>query len=83
MKTIFLSLILTAPALLGADDNATKTLGMMNGHFWIMIPAAHSLRETFVLGLLDGWKLRGDTSDTTSGAVVSEMSVGGAQVADD
>ncbi len=64
---IFLSLTLSVSANGGTSDD--QTLGMKNGRFWNAL-TSDSERAFFLLGLEDGWSLRGDTEDTVSGKVI-------------
>jgi hypothetical protein len=64
-------ILLFLATLVGAGDGANddQTLGMKNGRFWNTL-TTDSERTLFVLGLQDGWSLRGNTEDTVSGRVI-------------
>jgi hypothetical protein len=76
MKKLCLVFVLGAVALCAADG-PNETFGMKNGRFWINLPSNDASRVAFLIGLLDGWELRGYTQDIVSGSVLIAMSSDG------
>jgi hypothetical protein len=65
MKRLFLVILLTTASICAAD-NPEETFRMKNGRFWNGLVAPDN-RVTFLLGLIDGWKLRETTKDVIPG----------------
>jgi len=61
---------------LNAAEPSHQTIGMKNGRFWNTVESV-DFKHAFILGLLDGWELRGDTQDIVKSNVVIIMSGGG------
>jgi hypothetical protein len=82
MKRTFVTLILLISILsrvaIAANKEDTETLGLKNGRFWNALPDEISYRRLFLVGILDGWELRGNTEDEVSGKVLGAMSKCGA-----
>jgi hypothetical protein len=75
MKKLCLFLVV-ASVVLSAAEPADQTLHLKNGRFWNVLESAEN-RHAFVLGLMDGWQLRGDTQDIIKGSVIIAMSGSG------
>lgn len=75
MKKLWL-LLMTACLALNAADPPDQTLRMKNGRFWKVLESVE-YRHAFVLGLMDGWELRGDTQNYHKGSVLIIMSGSG------
>lgn len=77
MKRTFATLILLISILsrgaIAADKDGAETFGLKNGRFWNTLPEG-SARPLFLLGILDGWELRGQTEDEVSGKVILALS---------
>ncbi len=67
----FVAFMIASVALIAADS-PDQTFGLKNGRFWNSLPTADT-RHTFVMGLLDGWELRGHTEDAALGRVLTAM----------
>ena len=69
---LFFVFILYAGTVVG-EEATGKTFGMQNGRFWndLADDQAHAL---FLIGIFDGWQLRGHTEDTVLGKVITAMS---------
>jgi hypothetical protein len=63
VKRVSLILLLATAAICAEDNNPQETFDMKNGRFWNGLVSPDS-RVTFMLGLIDGWKLREFTKDT-------------------
>src|SRR5258706_16314731 len=74
MRKLCLLLVVASVSLLTADD-PSRTFGLNNGRFWNSLPNVDT-RHTFVMGLLDGWGLRGNTEEATQGRVINAMTGG-------
>jgi hypothetical protein len=66
---VIIFLFLTTFTAAGGGGNDDQTIGMKNGRFWNSL-TTDSERTLFVLGLRDGWSLRGNTEDTVSGKII-------------
>ena len=66
---MLLLLILRIGATAAGADNEDQTYGMKNGRFWNGLDD-DSERTAFLVGLDDGWSLRGDTESIVSGKVL-------------
>lgn len=64
---VWIALLICAMALLGAETDEDQTLQLKNGRFWVRLDADQ--RTMFLVGLQDGWTLRGDTEASSLGAV--------------
>jgi hypothetical protein len=67
MKKLFVVFLLAATSILAAD-NPEETFQMKNGRFWSHLgSSADEYKSVFLLGLFDGWTLRGMTKETILG----------------
>jgi hypothetical protein len=55
---------------------SVSTFGESNGRFWTRL--ADNERPMFLLGILNGWKLRGETEDRVASPVLTAMTFGAA-----
>jgi hypothetical protein len=79
-----LCLVVVVGALsLSAADGPEATFSMKNGRFWNTLTTNNAYRPAFVIGLLDGWTLRGYTEDVIGGKVIVAMSGTGQFTTDD
>jgi hypothetical protein len=62
MKRLFLIILLATASIWAENNNPEETFEMKNGRFWNRLVSSDS-RVTFLLGLIDGWKLREFTKD--------------------
>lgn len=67
LATVFLALTCTA-----ADRDNLETFGLKNGRFWNEIPK--EARSLFLLGIFDGWELRGHSENEIPGKVLLALS---------
>lgn len=74
-RCIFGVLLLGAFLLIAAGK-PDETFGMKNGRFWNNLPPNDSIRSIFLVGMLDGWKLREFTEETVKGKVITTFSAG-------
>ena len=83
MKSRILTALLLLPLIWGVRsigaDNDDQTYGMKNGRFWNALPD-DSERSLFLLGLEDGWSLRGHTESTVLGKVILALHPCGSRV---
>jgi len=67
MKRLFV-IFLLATASIWAADNPEETFEMKNGRFWTHLGSAtDEYKSAFLLGLIDGWTLRGMTKTSIPG----------------
>jgi len=64
---IWITLLICGMSLLGAETDEDQTFQLKNGRFWVHLDADQ--RTMFLVGLQDGWTLRGDTEAASLGAV--------------
>jgi hypothetical protein len=82
MKSLCLFLLLGTTAIYAADG-PDQTFGMKNGRFWSGLPSDDATRSAFLIGLFEGWHLRGDTQPIVPGSVIIAMNVSGRFTTDD
>jgi hypothetical protein len=59
------------------DDQADeRTLELTNGRFWNSLPESDEIRAVFIKGIIDGWKLRGETEGSIKGSVLLALTPG-------
>src|SRR6266403_269916 len=62
-------IVLFATSTLRAEPPKDETFGLKNGRYWNSMPT--DCRGWFLVGLLDGWKLRSNTEELVMGKVVN------------
>lgn len=68
MRRLVAVFLLVAVPSIWAADNPEETFQMKNGRFWNHLgPSTDDYQSAFLLGLFDGWALRGMTKDTILG----------------
>ena len=77
MFRLICSVLLLGSSLLIAAKNPDETWEMKNGRFWNDLPSDDSTRSIFLVGMLDGWHLRGFTEATIKGKVILAFNSGG------
>jgi len=73
LATLVLLLSVQVGGAAAADKDDTETAGLENGRFWNAL-SEDATRSEFLLGILDGWKLREQTEDAVRGTVINALS---------
>jgi hypothetical protein len=66
MKRLSGIFLLATTSILAGDSNPEETLGLKNGRFWSHLGSVE-YESVFLVGLTDGWALRGTTKTTIPG----------------
>jgi hypothetical protein len=66
MKRLFVIFLLGTASISAEGNNPEETLGMKNGRFWSHLESVE-YKSVFLVGLMDGWELRGNTRPTILG----------------
>src|SRR6266446_3248423 len=74
MHRLFVALIFSA-GLASSQTASDATLRLRNGRFWSTVPL--ETQSLFLMGIVDGWKLRGDTEELVRGKVALALLPGG------
>jgi hypothetical protein len=72
MKSALLTLVLAVSTF--AADNQLTTFNMRNGHFWHELSEAGDYRPAFLMGLMEGWDLRGNTESSVLDSTANALS---------
>ena len=76
MNTLFAVAILAGSSLLfAADEPNDKTFGLENGRFWSTLKP--DWKGAYLLGMLHGWELRGNTEKSIPGKVINALASSG------
>lgn len=74
MRKLLVVLICSA-GLASSQTASDATLRLRNGRFWSTVPP--EAQSIFLMGIVDGWKLRGDTEELVRGKVALALIPGG------
>jgi hypothetical protein len=75
MKAVCILFLFGAFPLFGADVPADKTFGLDNGRFWNTLTPG--LKDAYMRGLFEGWRLRGNTEEKVKGSVIVVFTASG------
>ena len=74
MQTV-VAVVLLSAGLAYSQTPSDQTLYLRNGKFWSSLPT--ETQSIFLMGVVDGWKLRGDTEELVRGKVALALVPGG------
>src|SRR5579872_2251273 len=75
MKNLCTIILAASSLLFAAEERNDKTFGLENGRLWNSLQPDY--RHVFLLGVLHGWQLRGNTEEVMKGRVINAFASSG------